>query len=96
MFGLKIFVRVQTFRRVPPVLPRNFCHPGRGCYIVLDYSPVQCHITEVRFFRAVTAGGSVNLLPAVYISPFSLIFCVFTEIVSSSSPTIAVCCGSQC
>ena len=29
MFGLKIFVRVQTFRRVPPVLLRNFCHPGR-------------------------------------------------------------------
>ena len=28
MFGLKIFVRVQTFRRVPPVLPRNFCHPA--------------------------------------------------------------------
>ena len=28
MFGLKIFVRVQTFRRMPPVLPRNFCHPG--------------------------------------------------------------------
>ena len=27
MFGLKIFVWVQTFRRVPPVLPRNFCHP---------------------------------------------------------------------
>ena len=27
MFGLKIFVRVQTFRRVPPVLPCNFCHP---------------------------------------------------------------------
>ena len=27
MFGLKIFLRVQTFRRVPPVLPRNFCHP---------------------------------------------------------------------
>ena len=27
MFGLKIFVRVQTFWRVPPVLPRNFCHP---------------------------------------------------------------------
>ena len=27
MFGLKIFVRVQTFRRGPPVLPRNFCHP---------------------------------------------------------------------
>ena len=29
MFGLKIFVRVQTFRRVPPVLPCNFCHPVR-------------------------------------------------------------------
>ena len=28
MFRLKIFVRVQTFRRVPPALPRNFCHPG--------------------------------------------------------------------
>ena len=27
MFGLKTFVRVQTFRRVPPVLPCNFCHP---------------------------------------------------------------------
>ena len=33
MFGLKIFVRVQTFRRVPPVLPRNFCHPGGNIYI---------------------------------------------------------------
>ena len=28
MFGLKIFVRVQTFWRVPPVLPCNFCHPA--------------------------------------------------------------------
>ena len=30
MFGLKIFDRVKTFRRVPPVLPRNFCHPAKG------------------------------------------------------------------
>ena len=30
MFGLKIFVRVQTFRRVPPVLPCNFCHPDNN------------------------------------------------------------------
>ena len=30
MFGLNIFVRVQTFRRGPPVPPRNFCHPGTG------------------------------------------------------------------
>ena len=28
MFGFKIFVRVQTFWRVPTVLPCNFCHPG--------------------------------------------------------------------
>ena len=32
MFGLKIFVRVQTFRRVPPVLPCNFCHPASLSY----------------------------------------------------------------
>ena len=30
---LKIFVRVQTFRRGPPALPRNFCHPGGNIYI---------------------------------------------------------------
>ena len=29
MFGLKIFVRVQTFWWVPPVLPCNFCHPAQ-------------------------------------------------------------------
>ena len=29
MFGLRIFVRVQTFWRVPPVLPCNFCHPDQ-------------------------------------------------------------------
>ena len=28
MYRLKIFVRVQNFRRVPSVLPRNFCHPA--------------------------------------------------------------------
>ena len=33
--------------------------------------------TEVRFVTAVTDGGSVIFLPAVYISPFSLFFCVF-------------------
>ena len=38
------------------------------------------HITagsEVEFVHAVSAGGSVKFLPAEYISPFSLIFCVF-------------------
>ena len=29
MFGLKIFVRVKTFRWVPPVLPCNFWHPDQ-------------------------------------------------------------------
>ena len=33
--------------------------------------------TEVEFVHAVSAGGSVKFLPAVSISPFSLIFCVF-------------------
>ena len=32
MFGLKIFVRVQTFWRGPPVPPHNFCHPGGATY----------------------------------------------------------------
>ena len=31
MFGLKIFVRVQTFRRGPSVPLHNFCHPGCIC-----------------------------------------------------------------
>ena len=29
MFGLKLFVRVQTFRRGPQVPPHNFCHPAQ-------------------------------------------------------------------
>ena len=31
MLGLKIFVRVQTFRRAPLARSRNFCHPA-WCY----------------------------------------------------------------
>ena len=43
MFGLKIFVRVQTFRRVPHVLPRNFCHPASHIPILLlSASKVVC------------------------------------------------------
>ena len=33
---------------------------------------------EVEFVHPVSAGGSVKFLPAVSISPFSLIFCVFS------------------
>ena len=36
MFGFKIFVRVQTFRRVPPVLPCNFSHPAPGIYTSIN------------------------------------------------------------
>ena len=41
MFGLKIFVQVQTFRRVPPGLPHNFCHPAPWYirYTQTDYLP---------------------------------------------------------
>ena len=38
MFGLKIFVRIQTFRRGLPVPPQNFCHPGTHC-LFYDYYP---------------------------------------------------------
>ena len=38
MFGLKIFVRVQTFWRVPPVLPCNFCHSA--------LTAVKCRFTQ--------------------------------------------------
>ena len=37
MFGLKIFVQVQTFRRGPPVPPHNFCHPALSqCNVLQD------------------------------------------------------------
>ena len=41
MFGLKIFARVQTFRRVPPVLPRNFCHPVK---VDVQFSPTNIRL----------------------------------------------------
>ena len=43
-------------------------------------SAVKCYeaqLAEVEFVTAVTAGGSVKFLPAVLMSPFSLIVCVF-------------------
>ena len=42
MFGQKIFVQVQTFRRVPPVLPRNFCHPD--CKLIKLFKAKLFHI----------------------------------------------------
>ena len=36
MFRLKIIVRVQTFRRGPPVPPHNFCHPGLEFVVILQ------------------------------------------------------------
>ena len=38
MFGLKIFVRVQTFWQVPLVLPCNFCHPANYAAVCLSTS----------------------------------------------------------
>ena len=34
MFGLKIFVRVKTFRQGPPVPPHNFCYPVIHCSVL--------------------------------------------------------------
>ena len=37
MFGFKIFVRVETFWRAPPVRPFNFCHPAcaKNAYLAI-------------------------------------------------------------
>ena len=50
MFGLKIFVRVQTFWRVPPVLPRNFCHPEADRKGVVGSTLTISLIVKHRFF----------------------------------------------
>ena len=57
MFGLNIFVRVQTFRRVPPVLPRNFCHPDyrwkeRGGRVVFSSHHFRHLLVVIRHFSA--------------------------------------------
>ena len=44
MFGLKIFVRVQTFQRGPPVPPHNFCHPGT------QYTCVRAFLTPLLLY----------------------------------------------
>ena len=51
MFGLKIFVRVQTFWRAPPVLPCNFCHPDawKLWYFFLQKQHLTC-IPNVKSF----------------------------------------------
>ena len=60
MFGFKIFVRVQTFRRVPPVLPRNFYHPA-GDQQLNQFKHLSFHP-----WRANCEGASWGLsLPAV-------------------------------
>ena len=50
MFGLKIFVRVQTFRRGPP---HNYCQPGLRQIILLKYLIFMCTSTQqwqLRFY----------------------------------------------
>ena len=63
MFGLKIFVRVQTFRRVPPVLPRNFCHPVS--YIEWTYRISHAFFWEWLFLPDARRFPSLNRTPLV-------------------------------
>ena len=53
MFGLKISVRVQTFRRVPPVLPRNFCHPATYVDVVPNGFGSKKNNQKCLFYQAV-------------------------------------------
>ena len=50
MFGLKISVWVQTFRRVSPVLPCNFCHPAKRYHFLVCPWPliIQLESTSTR------------------------------------------------
>ena len=59
MFGLKIFVRVQIFRRVPPVLPRNFCHPVSEQFFPISFFNIISQIISqycfpISFFKNIS------------------------------------------
>ena len=64
MFGLKIFVRVQTFRQVPPVLPRNFCHPAFW-YVFHPYESV------LGFFPNESVLGFFNQMTWIFFTKWS-------------------------
>ena len=51
MFGLKIFVRVQTFRRGPPVLPYNFCNPVRWITPWILSFQISCVTANITIYR---------------------------------------------
>ena len=58
-FGLKIFVWVQTFRRVPPVLTCNFGHPGKQCMKCKNitsqfFSPIHKICPNIFNFQAIS------------------------------------------
>ena len=76
MFGLKIFVRVQTFRRVPPVLPCNFCHPDCRYVLFLVQSFLLClwNFIASRLSKKMTKAGNIQFLFKlhIYSNPFNL------------------------
>ena len=76
MFGLKIFVRVQTFRRVPPVLPCNFCHPDCRYVLFLVQSLLLClwNFIASRLSKIMTKAGNIQFLFKlhIYSNPFNL------------------------
>ena len=82
MFGLKIFVRVQTFRRVPPVLPCNFCHPeaikdpskGGRCSMLSIWGSF-CHLWCFQASRTRVWKYQIMVLANVKWISFSLTMC---------------------
>ena len=61
MFGLKIFVRVQTFCRGPPMPPRNFCHPEQLLYFLLD----NMKTSAIIFYHEQPILNSLNILKII-------------------------------
>ena len=72
MFGLKIFVRVQTFRRAPPVRPCNFCHPGLTDKITPS-APLLQFMTEVTSTLNARYTNSVQGKSSLPVAPLSLL-----------------------
>ena len=72
---LKIFVRVQTFRRGPPVLPCNFCHPDyRICWEDSTWSILALLFTWTLFLWTTfhLCNGFTLIITDCIFCPFSL------------------------
>ena len=75
MFGLKIFVGVQTFRRGPPVPPHNFCYPG--CICKGKSSKMHMFIVNVLFCYIVVAAVLSPVWWVLCLYFFCLLFCLY-------------------